>query len=359
MSQTLSEKSDGMMMSVIIVNFNYADFLAAAIDSALALAWPAVEVIVVDDGSTDHSKDIIASYGSKVIPIYQDNRGRVRATNRGYAASTGQMIIFLDSDDMLHPELLSGVAKAWRPEVSKIQCQMLRVDGSGQSLGTIIPQFRSKPEPAQIMRWVSTTSAYPTPPGSGNIYARWFLDEIFPVDPTLWDATDSPCLAAAPYFGDIETISKPLVYYRIHSRNDSQMVGFDAGIAVRDVRRTQQRFAYAKALAGSKGIVVESGAVFRSMSFASNRMVSYRFARDRHPVEADSRVRIIYDALRAAFSPQGMTPQASLISVLWIMLISITPSRIAKQMVCWRFIPASRPRKVVALLRRSGALRTV
>ena len=341
-------------VSVIIANFNYAAFIGAAIDSALALHWANVEVIVVDDGSHDGSREVIGSYGDKITAIFQENQGQVPACNRGLAASSGQWVIFLDSDDMLHPDLLQEAAKLWHPGVSKIQCQMLRVDAAGKSLEAISPQYKVKPDPELIREWVSTTSAYPTPPGSGNIYARWYLEELFPLDAGIWDFTDSPCLAAAPYFGDVETIIRPLVYYRIHGRNDSQMVSFDPRLAVRDIERAQRRFNYARKIAGEHGITVDSRAIFRSLSFNVNRIVSYRFAGDRHPIECDSRPRVFRDALRAATSSQGVTARSSLLLLLWIVLAALAPRRLAELLISWRFIPGSRPRSLAALLRRDG-----
>jgi len=74
------EKTDfSSTASIIISNYNYADFLAEAIESALAVDWPDVEVIVVDDGSTDGSRDIIRSYGTRVIPVFQENSGQLAA----------------------------------------------------------------------------------------------------------------------------------------------------------------------------------------------------------------------------------------------------------------------------------------
>lgn len=63
-------------VSVIIPNFNYADYISDAIDSALGLDWPDVEVIVVDDGSTDHSRRVIEAYGSRITAMFKENTGQ-------------------------------------------------------------------------------------------------------------------------------------------------------------------------------------------------------------------------------------------------------------------------------------------
>lgn len=86
--------------SIVITNFNYGRFLADAIDSALAQDHP-VEVVVVDDGSTDNSREVLARYHGRVTPVLKKNEGMASALNAGFQASCGDPVIFLDADDVL------------------------------------------------------------------------------------------------------------------------------------------------------------------------------------------------------------------------------------------------------------------
>ena len=86
-------------VSILINSYNYGRFLPDAIESAIAQTYPHCEVIVVDDGSTDGSQDIIASYGDRVIPVLKENGGQASAFNTGFARSQGDIICFLDADD--------------------------------------------------------------------------------------------------------------------------------------------------------------------------------------------------------------------------------------------------------------------
>jgi glycosyltransferase involved in cell wall biosynthesis len=90
-----------MSISVIIPNYNGAPFLREAIDSALSQAGVEVEVIVVDDGSTDDSRGIIESYGDSIRSIFQGNLGACSARNAGLALASAAYVLFLDSDDQL------------------------------------------------------------------------------------------------------------------------------------------------------------------------------------------------------------------------------------------------------------------
>ncbi len=91
------------LVSIIINNYNYSRFLSYAIDAALAQTYPSLEVIVVDDGSLDNSREVIASYGNQVIAVLKENGGQASALNAGFKASKGDIICLLDADDIFLP----------------------------------------------------------------------------------------------------------------------------------------------------------------------------------------------------------------------------------------------------------------
>jgi glycosyltransferase involved in cell wall biosynthesis len=97
------------LVSIIINNYNYDRFLSRTIDSALAQTYSNIEVIVVDDGSTDESRCIISSYGRQIIPVLKANSGQSSSFNEGFQASKGEIISFLDSDDLFHPEKIEKI----------------------------------------------------------------------------------------------------------------------------------------------------------------------------------------------------------------------------------------------------------
>lgn len=96
-------------VSILINNYNYGKFLGDAISSALNQTYPNVEVVVVDDGSTDNSREVIQSYGDRIVPVFKDNGGQASALNAGFAASKGEVICLLDADDAFLPEKVSKV----------------------------------------------------------------------------------------------------------------------------------------------------------------------------------------------------------------------------------------------------------
>jgi CTP:molybdopterin cytidylyltransferase MocA len=96
-------------VSVLINNYNYGSFVGEAIESALRQTYKACEVIVVDDGSTDNSREAIAAYGARVRLLPKVNGGQASAFNAGFAASGGEILCFLDSDDLFLPNKLARV----------------------------------------------------------------------------------------------------------------------------------------------------------------------------------------------------------------------------------------------------------
>lgn len=96
-------------VSIIINNFNYGRYLGEAIASALDQEYKAFEVIVVDDGSTDNSLEVVASYGDRISLVQKKNGGQASAFNAGFAASSGEVICFLDSDDRFLSNKVSHV----------------------------------------------------------------------------------------------------------------------------------------------------------------------------------------------------------------------------------------------------------
>ena len=97
--------------SLIIPAYNSSASIGRSIDSALEQTVPAHEIIVIDDGSTDDTADIIRSYGSKVRLITQDNQGQGAARNAGLAVATGRYIAFLDADDYWEPGFLEHMER--------------------------------------------------------------------------------------------------------------------------------------------------------------------------------------------------------------------------------------------------------
>ena len=325
-----------MKFSIVIPNYNYGRFVGKAIESALAVEWPDFEVIVVDDGSTDDSREVIESFGKNIIAIFQPNGTQRVACNTGFARSTGDAVIFLDSDDVLLPSVAREVSAVWSERVSKVQFQMMRIDGEGKPTGRVFPLYTPMPTPDLIRAWVMETSAYPTPPGSGNVYSRKFLEQIFPLDDRCGPAADSACLSVAPFLGDVVTIAKPLVQYRLHGLNDSNLLTNYAYFG-REVARAEARWKFASKVVQPFGLSLPETSLFKSLHLLQFRVASLRVDPALHPLVNDSRVRAMRDALQAVWSFPICSIHRRLIIGSWVLLTLAAPKPLAMRLIALRF----------------------
>lgn len=325
------------MISFVIANYNYEKFVRQSIDSALQSEWPHVEVIVVDDGSSDRSREIIESYGDRITAIFQKNSGQRVANNTGFAAVKGDLVVFLDADDTVEPSLARKLAEAWRPGVTKIQVQMIRTDAEGREFGAPFPEYPSVPSPEDIRRWTLATTEYPTPPGSGNAYARDFLARFFPLGPEHDSFTDSTTLPLAPLLGDVLTIREPLVTYRRHGNNDSNLIAKPTHFA-REVERAMQRQKSATQVCETLGMPPPPPDILRRSWYVLQlRVASLRFAPQHHPLPGDSRLIAIRDAIGNLPLASSEPLRKRLKFSAWCIAALLAPDRLAKSLVQRRF----------------------
>ena len=102
-----------MLVSVVIPSFNNGAYVGQAVESVLSQGYEDLEIIVVDDGSTDNTREVLTAYQDSVSYIYQDNSGAPVARNTGISAAKGEYIAFLDSDDTWEPGSLSTRMKVF------------------------------------------------------------------------------------------------------------------------------------------------------------------------------------------------------------------------------------------------------
>ena len=95
------------VVSIVIPCYNSARFLADTLESAFTQSYPHTEIIVIDDGSTDGTPELIRSYGDRVRAEFGPNRGASAARNRGTELARGEFIQYLDSDDLLTPDAIA------------------------------------------------------------------------------------------------------------------------------------------------------------------------------------------------------------------------------------------------------------
>ena len=119
----MEKRSNKPLVSVIIPTYNRGWIVGEAIDSVLVQDFSDYELIVVDDGSDDHTPEILAAYGDRITVLRQANRGVSAARNRGIAAAAGRLMAFLDSDDLWLPQKLSTQVRYFAENPDAVICQ--------------------------------------------------------------------------------------------------------------------------------------------------------------------------------------------------------------------------------------------
>jgi glycosyltransferase involved in cell wall biosynthesis len=262
------------LVSVVINNYNYGRFLSQAIDSALGQTHPKCEVIVVDDGSTDNSREILASYGDRIHTVLKRNAGQSSAFNAGYAASSGELVCWLDSDDLFLPDKVRTVEGALAAHPGAGWCfhtvryfreEPTEVTGPP---GAAVPATRQVDLRARMKRG---TVNWEAPPTSGLCFRRSLLDQILPMPEregvTLHDNFQK---FAAIALSEGVVIERDLSLQRLHEANAYTLredrdrlkarVEVLTALCLRDripdiARFTDKRFAFGLALfARSRGI---------------------------------------------------------------------------------------------------------
>jgi glycosyltransferase involved in cell wall biosynthesis len=161
-------------------------------------------VVVVDDGSTDGSREVIDRYRHRVVTVEQANGGQAAALNAGFAACKGDLVIFLDADDELRPQAAERVVQHFRPGVAKLQFRLDAVDKDGAPLGFTNPPASQPLAAGWVAPSLLSKGRYTTPVMSGNAFARGVLERILPIPVAEWRiSADGYLVTAAPLHGTV------------------------------------------------------------------------------------------------------------------------------------------------------------
>jgi glycosyltransferase involved in cell wall biosynthesis len=208
------------LVSIAINNFNYGRFVGEAIESALAQRYPHVEVIVVDDGSTDDSHRVIDRYRDRVLTVFKENGGMASTHNAAFERARGDVVIFLDADDTLLPTAAERAADGMTAGVSMVHWPMWIVDAEGRR-SHVDPDEALPDGDFRELVLERGPYSYRVSVMSANAWSRRFLETALPMpEETFRTHTDSYLSTLAPLEGAMRVVREPQAQYRIHGRND-------------------------------------------------------------------------------------------------------------------------------------------
>ncbi len=332
-----STQSGRPLVSIIINNYNYDRYLRAAIDSALTQTYSPVEVIVVDDGSTDGSREVVESYEKRIQPVIKANGGHGSAFNAGFAVSRGEIVMFLDADDELLPKAVDQVVGAWRPGVAKVQFQLELIDDRGKPFG-LWPPFDDFIPNGDIRDRIVRFGEYPTSPSSGNAYARTALKQLMPLDELIWvQAAEKSLVMLTPFFGEVVSLCAPLGRYRIHAANDSRFKGRHLEALHRRLSAVYFVPETICRIAASKGIELDPRVLGSTSREVKLRLVSLRLDPKSHPIAGDTRLCLLINGMRASLREPDLSLIIRAKQIAWFVLMATAPMAVVSHMIAsWR-----------------------
>lgn len=203
-------------LSVVINNYNYGRFLQRAIDSVLAERHPRAEVVVVDDGSTDDSRQILSRYAGRIVTVLQPNRGQAVAINSGVRAARGDILLFLDADDWVLPGRLSAVEAAFAavPDAALVYHRLQPVRSDGSEVMGAIPRTLSAGDLGP--RMLRSAGWWDFPLTSGIAVRRAAWESAGPIPEAFRISADAWLVGIVPLLGRVVAVPETLGCYRVH-----------------------------------------------------------------------------------------------------------------------------------------------
>jgi len=223
-------------ISVIIPNFNYARYVGQAVDSVLNQSYRNFEIIVVNNGSTDNSLDVLRTYGDKIRIVDQPNLGQSGARNSGLAESRGEYIAFLDADDLWELTKLEKQVKLISEDTQLVYCGIIQfgeqVIGAPKVQmpkysGNCMQFFLDLPGGSIVISGESTA-----------LFSRDLVDKVGTFDMKLNSTAGWDFFRRCSCNTKFSFVNEPLVNYRLHSSNMSNSHDF----VIKDMRLAYSKF---------------------------------------------------------------------------------------------------------------------
>src|SRR3990167_1221201 len=328
-------------LSVIITCLNYGRFLPDTIESVLAEDVGA-QIIVVDDCSSDNSRDVMRSYGDKIVPIFQPhNQGHGGAFNAGWAAATGELIYFLDADDFVIPGALRRVLDRYQPGVLIYHNRMRYANEQGTLAGTH-PAMQVPLGTGDISRQLREQGRYCTNVTSGLLFAREGLEKVMPMDPEAYRmSAEGYLVSVIPLYGPTVTFDEPLSAYRLHDAQNWKAQVDLARRARRGIAHDLRRYEAIRAHAAKLGLPVAANLGDADLLHLNDRLISLSFAPSEHPVRGDSIGEFVRCA--KAVEIEGESPRGALTRKVWWTAMGLLPASVRHQLLRWKMDPKTRP----------------
>ena len=346
-----------LSVDIVVTNHNYGRFVDAAIESALAQTHPQVRVVVVDDGSTDDSRERLGRWEDVVELVLKRNGGQASAINAGFARCSGDITMLLDSDDVLRPEAAERAARAFAatPNLAKVQFRMDYVDAAGRAVGKTKPSGHlTAPVGDQREAELAYPLDIPWLPGGGTAFRSDVLRRIMPIPEAEYPeaGADWYLVSLTALLGEAGWIDEACVNYRVHGAN-----AYEPAEPRLDLGRLRASIRYAEATTGALERLADDLGLQRpnqilSFSDIANRLVSYRLEKSLHPRPGDRVLPLVVDGFRAASRRSDVAPPMRLVLCFWLLSVAAMPRGVVVKLAEMILFPSSRSSRVNRVLGR-------
>lgn len=213
----MSKTSKHPRVSIVIPAYNHADYLEEAVESILAQDYPEIELIVINDGSTDHTAQVLEQYEHRAVVVNQDNMGQARSLERGWSMATGQILGYLSADDCLRAGMVTRIVDAMErnPEVVACYPDFSLFDHASRPIRRVsLAKF-------DYEKMFSNTTC---PIGPGALFQRTVYEQVGPWNAAYRQMPDYEFWLRVGLIGRILHIPEDLALFRVHEGSQSYSV---------------------------------------------------------------------------------------------------------------------------------------
>lgn len=342
-----------LCVSIVVISHNYERYLPQAIESALAQDHRPLQVLVVDDGSTDGSAEIIRGYGDRVEAIFKPNGGNSTAINAAFPRCRGDIVMFLDADDYLFPGAVSRVVQEWDETCAKLEFRLSLVDRDGVHKGVEPPACAALPR-GDVVHEIASWGHYVTPVLGGNAFSRAALERLIPIpeEPLFRNHNDGYLNPLCAFCGTVASIEEELGAYRLHGTNQWAYTNVvDPSRLHERLRHELVRERYLLQAARREGRVLPSPLMLRNSVHVAQRLASLKLDPASHPVPGDRVWRLALVLPGAVLRNPELSVLERAFAICTGLTTALLPRRLAATPVDWMLASRPRPRWLRTLAR--------
>jgi len=333
-------------ISVIVPSYNYEDYITVCIDSVLNQGYPEVELIVVDDCSKDNTRQKILSYGDRLTPVFHEkNSGHGGAFNSGFAASSGDLIVFLDADDFLNAGALQALADNYSKDTAMYHYFLDLVDKEGNIID-VYPKREIGLAQGDVSQDLLSQGGFLTTVTSGMSFSRWALEHVLPMDNEVYrQGGDGYLAATVPLYGPVKVVEGCLASYRQHGGNHSK---FDHALVNRAnwvIGHTHDKFDSIRFHAKKLQLSVTEPLGNMNLKYLEQLMV-LRLLGDLSEQKKVMPKKEVVDCAITSIRLSGLSNKNTRIIKAWWFIMGCAPESLSKLLLQWKLEAKSRPKIV-------------